>query len=269
MKRLLLFCFLLDIFPCLQAVNNLRLPDTRCMGMGTCGVTGSSLFNPALVCMEDSKSVSINYFNSYGLKELGTVDFSFSYPNNLLSAGVNISSFGYDSYRESMFRLFLGKSLSEKWSIGISFQYTFLQTQLVEESPQYLSTDIGILFTPVEKGLIGMLIKDFPSIEIRKKQADIESIIYYSFQLGFQWEIINSLLIAGNMEADKQVSLSARIGLEYRLIDRFYVRAGIKTTPLLPAIGAGYRLYGFEVNVAALYHPVLGMSTGIGLKYRF
>lgn len=176
MKQLFL-CLLLGISPCLYAVNNLRLPGVRCMGMGECGVVQSALFNPAVVALDNYKSFDINYFNYYGLKELGTVGLSVSYPNNLLSAGVNISSFGYDRYRESMFRVFLGKSLTEKWTAGISIQYTFLQTELVEEKPQYLSTDVGILFIPVEKLLIGMLIQDFPSVSIQEKEIDIESFI--------------------------------------------------------------------------------------------
>ena len=186
----------------MYAVDNLRIPDIRCMGMGTCGVTNSLLFNPAVVGLESSGSVDINYFNYYGLKELGMVNMAFSYPNNLLSAGVNISSFGYDQYRESMFRIFLGKLLTEKWIVGISIQYTFLQAKLLKENPQYLSADVGILFIPVEKLLIGMLIQNFPSVEIRKKDIDIESIISYSLQIGFQWEVINSLLITGNMETN-------------------------------------------------------------------
>ena len=42
MKQLFL-CLLLGISPCLYAVNNLRLPGVRCMGMGECGVVQSAL----------------------------------------------------------------------------------------------------------------------------------------------------------------------------------------------------------------------------------
>ena len=82
-------------------------------------------------------------------------------------------------------------------------------------------------------------------------------------------EVINNLLIAGNAETNKQTVLTGCIGMEYQLLTHFYVRTGIKTTPLLPTLGIGYRLSGFIVDVAALYHPVLGISTGIGLKYCF
>lgn len=262
-------CFLLGVFPCLHAVENLRLPDIRCMGMGECAATQSLLINPALVCLENVKSIDINYFNKYGLKELGTVSLALSYPNELLSAGVNISSFGYDSYRESMLRLFVGKSLTDKWCVGISIQYAMLQTELHEQRPQYLSTDVGVVYSPVEKLLVTLLIMDLPSVAIKKEITDIESFIGYSLQVGFQWEVFNNMLIAGNAETNKQTTLTGNIGLEYQLIDHFHVRAGIKATPLMPSLGVGYQFSGFTVDVATLYHPILGMSTGIGLKYSF
>lgn len=267
--KLLILSLLLGITPCSYAVNNQRLPDMRSVGMGECGVTQSFLFNPALIGQTSFKSIDINYLNRYGLKELGTVGLSFSYPNDVLPFGVNISSFGYDRYRESMFRLFLGKYLNEKWSIGISIQYSILQTELMEEHPQHLSTDVGIIYSPVEKLLIGMLIIDFPSVAIKKENTEIDYFTGYSLQTGFQWEVINSLLITGNLETNRYTTLTGSIGLEYRLYKQFCVRAGMKATPLLPTVGVGYCFSGFTVDVAMVYHPVLGVSTGIGLKYSF
>lgn len=267
--KLLILSLLLEVFPCLYAVNNLRLPDMRSIGMGGCATTQSFLFNPALIGQVSSKSIDINYFNRYGLKELGTVGLLFSYPNAVLPFGVNISSFGYDQYRESMFRLFFGRSLNEKWSIGISIQYSIIQTELMEEHSQHLSTDVGISYSPVEKLLIGMLIMDFPSITIKKENTETEYFTGYSLQIGFQWEVINNLLIIGNLETNKYTTLTGSAGLEYQLYKHFYVRAGMKVTPLLPTIGVGYCFWGFTVDVATVYHPVLGISTGIGLKYSF
>lgn len=267
--KLLILSLLSVGFSCLYAVNNLRLPDMRSVGMGECAVTQSFLFNPALIGLESCKNIEINYFNRYGLKELGVINFSFSYPATFLPVGINISSFGYDRYRESMFRLFMGKSLNEKWNIGISIQYSIIQTELTDKHLQCLSTDIGITYSPVDKLLIGMLIMDFPSVAIKKKNTENEYFIGYSMQLGFQWEVINNLLIIGNLETNKYTTLTGGIGLEYQLYKQFYVRAGIKATPLLPTFGVGYRFSCFTTDVAIVYHPVLGISTGIGLKYSF
>ena len=58
-------------------------------------------------------------------------------------------------------------------------------------------------------------------------------------------------------------------GIEYAPFKNFHIRAGVQTTPLLPTLGIGYRLTGFTVDVATIYHPVLGVSTGLGLSYSF
>ena len=83
----------------IHAVDNLRIPDIRSLGMGGNGVTQSVLFNPALVDLHTDKIVHFEYFNRYGVKELGTLGIGFVYPNPLLSVGVDISSFGYDQYK--------------------------------------------------------------------------------------------------------------------------------------------------------------------------
>lgn len=81
-----------------------------------------------LLIADSNKKICVNYYNRYALKELGTLNMSCYYPNSFLSTGIDILSFGYDSYRESLFRLSFGKKLSNKWSLGISIQYSLLQT---------------------------------------------------------------------------------------------------------------------------------------------
>ena len=59
------------------------------------------------------------------LKELGTMSGSFYYPNQLLSAGVDISVFGFDKYREMMVRVLGGKRLGDQWALGLGVLYSF------------------------------------------------------------------------------------------------------------------------------------------------
>ena len=103
MKYLLLSLFAGVFSLYVHGVDNLRLPDVRSVGMGGNVATQSILFNPALIVDKEKKSIHLEYFNRYGVKELGTVGIGFVYPNPLLSAGVDISSFGYDQYRETLY----------------------------------------------------------------------------------------------------------------------------------------------------------------------
>lgn len=253
----------------IKAVDNLRLPDMRSMGMGGNGVTQSMLFNPSLVALSTNKTIHLAYYNRYLMKELGTAAIAFQYPNELLSVGVNIFSFGYDAYRETLFRLALGKRLGEKWRLGVSVQYALLQTELSDGQQSRLSTDIGAVFSPVDKLLIGMLITDIPSFFMGNKEVEIKDFKSYSVQIGFQWEVINQLLIAGYLGTCKEDILTGGMGIEYTAFNTFRIRAGIKAPPLLPSLGIGYTFSSFTVDVATLWHPILGMSTGVGLSFSF
>lgn len=269
MKYLFLFLFTGIFSLCAYSVDNLRLPDIRSIGMGGNVGTQSVLFNPALIVGKEKKSVHLDYFNRYMLKELSTMSGSFYYPNRLLSTGVDISVFGSDMYREMMVRILGGKRLGDKWALGLAFHYSFLQTELLENTRSRLSTDIGISFFPIDKLLIGMLIMNLPSVSIGNKDLEIEDFNYYLIQISFQWEIINDLLITGSLGTEDKQTLLGNLGIEYAAFDSFFIRAGIQTTPLLPSLGIGYNFSCFTIDVASVYHPVLGISTGLGLSFSF
>lgn len=270
MKKYLLVCiFSLGVHYSLVAVDNLRLPDMRSLGMGGNGVTQSILFNPSLIALSQVKSIHIAYMNRYLVKELSTVGIALQYPNKLFSAGVNISSFGYDKYRESRFRLFMGKQLHEKWTLGLAVAYSLLQTELFHDRPACVSADVGATFSPVDKLLVGMLIMNFPSVSIGNSETDIKEFMGYSLQIGFQWEVISHLLIAACLGADKENTMMGNLGLEYQIFDSFSLRAGIQTAPLLPSFGVGYGFSLFKIDAGFLYHPLLGISTGIGISVSF
>lgn len=268
-KYLLGFILSLCVHSPLWAVDNLRLLDMRSVGMGGNGVTQSVLLNPSLVALSHEKSIHIEYINRYLVKELGTIGITFQYPNTLLSTGVNISSFGYDKYRESLFRLFMGKQLNEKWTLGLAVEYTMLQTELFQGLSSRLSVDIGATFSPVDKLLVGMLIMNFPSVSVSKPDADIKDFIGYFLQIGFQWEVINHVLIVGSLGTDKENPVIGNLGMEYMAFDSFFFRAGMQTSPFLPSLGIGYGFSMFKIDVGGIYHPLLGVSTGVGISVTF
>ena len=269
MRKLFLSLLFTSFFIPVHGVDNLRSPDIRSLGMGGNVVTQSVLFNPALINHRDSKSIHLEYFNRFKLKEASTISGSFYYPNSWLSAGVDISVFGYDKYREMMVRLISGKRLSEQWSLGIGVQYSFLQAELLESTRSRLSTDLGITFTPIDKLLIGMLIMNLPSVYMGDKMIDIEYFKSYLIQIGFQWEFINNMLIAGSAGTTDTETVVGNLGIEYTAFDSFRIRAGVQTASFLPSLGVGYSFSMFTIDAAVVYHSVLGMSTGVGLSISF
>lgn len=99
MKYLLLSLFAGVFSLYVHGVDNLRLPDVRSVGMGGNVATQSILFNPALIVDKEKKSIHLEYFNRYMLKELGTMSGSFIirinyYPQVLISLFSGLISTG-------------------------------------------------------------------------------------------------------------------------------------------------------------------------------
>ena len=268
MKKYIFIFEIISLFS-LGATNPLRISDMRSGAMGGNGVTLSYLFNPAMLELSTSPVLSIEYFNRYAIKELGTVQGGFQFPNPLLSTGVQIVSFGYEQYRQNMVRIELAKRLNSHWSVGVSFQYAWIQSELYEKMPARLSTDIGIVYSPMDKLLIGIMARDLPSVSISQKQLEVKELKSFEIQTGLTYEVIDRLLISTFAAVDESRRINGGFGLEYVVWERFSLRAGMQTSPFLPCFGAGFRLKGFGIDAVALWHPVLGISSGVGLNYSF
>lgn len=268
MKKCIFIFEIISLFS-LGATNTLRISDMRSGAMGGNGVTLSYLFNPAMLEFSTGSVLSIDYFNRYAIKELGTIQGGFQYPNSYLSTGVQIVSFGYEQYRENLARVAFSKRLNAQWVLGISFQYAWIQSGLYEESPSRLSTDIGMVYSPVENLLIAVSIRDLPSIRLSVKDRSINNFQSYNVDFGIHWYVLNNLLITGYVGIEENIQVQGGFGMEYYVWDYFALRGGIQAHPFLPSFGAGFRWQRFGVDVMAIWHTTLGISSGIGLSYSF
>ena len=252
-----------------DAIDNLRIPDLRTLSIGGGGVTELPLFNPALLAVLSQHKLYANYYNRYSVSELATVSGGIYFVNDFLPAGFEITSFGYDEYRESLFRFSMGKRIAKKWTIGIAAQYMLLQSLLFEENSGRISTDLGITYQPVENVLTALSINHLPSIKVGEKTVDNEHIAPYSVRAGFKWQVINTVLITGSLEHSEEETVSGSFGMEYQPFDNFRIRAGLRSSPLKPSLGVGYDISGICFDAGLLYHPVLGVSMGIGFSFSF
>jgi hypothetical protein len=270
LRTVSLFCLLLILsHGSVWARDNLRLPDTRTLGMGGCGAAHSALFNPALLALQEEREIRTDYFNRYAMRELATVSGGFRFPNRILPAGLHVASFGYDEYRESMFRLSAGKRLNARWTLGVSVQYALVQSELFESDAARLSTDIGASFRPADSWLITFSAVNIPSVSLNSEEIDSERIGTYLTELGVSRQFVSNLLITGGVAHSRETRLAGSLGMEYRPYGDFHLRTGVRTSPFCPALGAGYRFAGLAADIAAVYHPVLGVSTGLGLSCSF
>lgn len=252
-----------------NAADNLRIADTRTLGMGGQGVAHSAFFNPSLLAVMPQREVRADYFNRYSLQELATIISGLCYPNDRLPFGIHLASFGYDAYRESMLRLSAAKQVGRMWSLGISMQYAILQSELFEKDPSRIAVDIGATFHPTQDWRIAVSIMNFPSVSLANQDVDSKHIAPRIISLGMNHMFLENLLITAGVENSTETPFSFSAGMEYEAFPDFRIRTGIKTNPFCPSLGVSYTIIGLTADVAVWYHKVLGVSTGIGFSYAF
>lgn len=252
-----------------EATDRLRPSDTRIAGMGGQGVTCSALLNPSLLALMPRREVRADYFNRYGIKELGTLSGGLCYPNTLLPFGTHLTSFGYDEYRESMFRFSVARRLSRLWSLGISLQYILLQSELFERDVARIAVDVGATFHPSDDWLIALSVINFPSVSLGDRETNGKYLATRSVLLGMNYRMAEKVLLTVGAKTCEETPFSFSAGMEYEAFADFRFRSGIKTHPFLPSAGVSYTLVGLTADVAFWYHPVLGAGSGFGLSFSF
>jgi hypothetical protein len=117
--------------------------------------------------------------------------------------------------------------------------------------------------------MITASIINFPSISVRSEDIDSERIASWMVEAGINWHVIDNLLITGGVMRNRETSLGVSIGMAYQPFSDFHLRAGLKSSPFRPSIGIGYGFSMLMADVVMVYHPILGISTGLGLAYSF
>ena len=212
----------------------------------------------------------LSYYNMYSMKELGVAGGCFFLQHSALSGGIHIASFGYDAWRETMFRLPVGKRLSERLALGVSVQYAVLQTELYEEQPARLTVDAGMVWEAVDRLTLGLLLMNYPSVIISADDSMRQAgFMPPRIQAGAQWQAGSDVVLAATIDWAEFRKVGLHAGIAYKAFERFEFRSGIKLPSLLPSFGVGYEWRPLVVDIAAAYHPVLGFGRGIGISYMF
>jgi hypothetical protein len=87
---------------------------------------------------------------------------------------------------------------------------------------------------------------------------------------GFSYFPIKKLFLNAEIEKDVELSPRFKAGLEYAIIDKFFVRTGFNVNPDKYYFGAGFQNHRFQFNYAITVHSQIGAihTMGIGLLFK-
>jgi hypothetical protein len=253
--------FIIGLFPFpVQAIGELISTDARSFALGNMHALSRAFLNPAYLSVQTVPQVSISVLNQFEMKELNTFYICGKYPNPYIDAGLTIAHYGYADYRIVQVQSGFAKKILPELAFGLNLIYFRESSFLEEQARNGLSSDIGLYYQ-----LNSSLALAFLAANVLHTFPDrIEN-----FYAGLTYEALKNcfFLVEAHYDVNQYFNLS--FGLEYELMEKFSIRTGIQTGVKTPSFGVGFQQDRWTLDAGFSLHPVLGVSSIIGINYQF
>lgn len=253
-----------------KANNDNYAIGARSAAMGNASVAMSDLWsahhNPAGLAFMHQVTVGVNYENRFLIKELGIKSAVVAIPLKFGTVGVSIRNFGYSLYSENKYNVSFAKAFGDKFAAAFAINY--LTTRIAEGygNSASFAGEIGLQAKPTNELTIGAHLYNPTRTMLSKKAAErLPTIIRF----GINYNLSKKVIFAIETEKDVSKKTVFKAGVEYAAVKELYLRMGIATNPVLSSFGFGIHLKNFNLDLAANYHQVLGMTSQISLAYQF
>ena len=230
----------------------------------------SAFQNTAALAHVENIEVAAQYENRFMMKELSTRSVQAGFNAKYVNVGLSFSYQGYSLYNEMITGLGIARNFSDKFSMGVQFDYYTAYFPANEESRYRgaLLAQFSVASTIFPKLTVGF--HTFNPFQTNIRTEYSEKRIPSIFSIGTNYAFADNLIWL--TQIDKEVSSNFRFasGFEYTMIKELTFKLGAYGVDyLVPCIGFGLHLGNFHFNLNGELHPLLGLNTAANLKYRF
>ena len=224
--------------------------------------------NPAQLGYVEKSELCLQFENRYLLSELSTKSIQLAIPSNLVNTGLSFSHFGYSLYHEMLIGLGLARNFSEKFAMGVQFNY---YTAFFTASNSYRGSllpqvGLSVHFSPE----FTMGFNTFNPFQTNIKTDFVLKRIPSIFSLGTEYFF--SPEFVWRTQIDKEVSSNYRFatGFEYQMLQNLNIKLGAyESDYLISCLGLGFNTGKIYVNLNCEINPLLGLNTFAAVNYKF
>jgi len=259
MKIVFLFLFV-SKFQVAYPFEEATSVDVRALSLGQVKALSQGLVNSAYLPFAECKQIGVSVLNRFEMKELSTKSVFGLIPNRLLDLSFRLSVFGYDEYQLIEGQAGFAKKLSQHFSIGTSVSYLTKNSILDERTQTCLQADAGFYWQVND--VFDWALTTQNLIHTQNSQP------VFCFT-GVNCQLASTACLLLEFGYDFQNSLSVSAGLEYEIVKDLTIRGGFRNNLKTPSLGFAYKMKHWNIETAFLFHPELGVSSGISVGYSF
>lgn len=260
----------LFLLACLQL--NAQLGTTPILGakslsMGNTGTASEGIqsiyFGQAGLSTVEKFALEVSAEQRFTLSELSLASAALAFRvSNLGVAGLFISNYGLEEYREQKLGLSFARRLSEKISIGAQWS---LNTIRISEygSTGFIGIDLGIASQLTDKLSVGLHLANPLERDIVDSETTSRLI-----NLGFQYTLSEKVYIMSDYRIISDHGNSFHFGIDYNIIEPLNFRMGIDTGGSSFHFGLAYGLNdNGSIQGGFANHQYLGITPALSVSY--
>jgi len=264
--------FILSIFSVnFSSAQEVHLPGSRSQALA--GITVSladsySIFgNQAGMAKTNRLTIGGTFQNRYLLKELSTRSALLIVPIQSSVFALSLYQFGQTNFHQEKLGFAYARNIIPQLQFGIQFNY--YRFFMAEENRSIGSTglELGFQYQLTPRLLIGIHALN----PYRVKIQTISGEYFYPSRLTFGTHLLlsESFAFLTELQKDNLFPLIIKSGLEYDVLNKFFIRTGIEGKPYQLSAGMGIDLKYLKIDLAVTYNQNLGNSPSVSFQYQF
>jgi hypothetical protein len=240
----------------------------RSAAMGNASVTihdAYAMFNNiGGIAKEESITAALAFENRFGISSFNTIGAGVIIPKKWGNSTINIFKFGDELYSEHKLGLGYAHNLG---MVSLGAQLNYIQYYIEGFGTRgALVIEFGGIAEIVPELIFGAHIFNVSQTKLSSQdQEHIATVI----KSGLSYRPIHKLMI--NVEAEKDVEYKARYkaGIEYEIIEKFYIRSGFSTGNKHGYHGIGFWPGRLQIDYTLSNNFQLGFSHQASLTFSF
>lgn len=234
-------------------------------GMNDVGVTFQDIYsgftNQAGLAYIHQTSFAIFGEQRFLLAGLNSFAATTALPTKSGTVGLVLQYFGFETYNEQKIGLAYARKLFDQVALGVQFNY--LNTRITEYGTKgVISAEVGLQANITQQLRLGVHVSSPFSVAITD-----EDIVPTILKLGLAYEWSKKVMVAAEVEKDMDYPPILKLGINYKIVDKLSLRAGVGSNPVRNSFGIGIHLKNLTIDVASSFHQILGFTPSVSVIY--
>lgn len=208
-----------------------------------------------------------SFQNRFLVNELSTRSGLIVYPFQSSVFAFSLSQFGQIPFRQGKYGLAYARKVSLKLNFGLQFNGYRLFLSEENLSVGSFGVELGIQYLFTDRFVVGFHVMNPYRTGVKLASGRF----YYPsrVRVGSFYQLTDLFSLTTELENDFDDHFILKSGIEYCILEKLFLRAGVAGKPYQLSGGIGFQVKRLTLDLATVYNQYLGNSPSVSFQYQF